>query len=98
MIFRDPPNRSQMIRRMGNHAHGHAGAKAFIPILYGRKTAEGVFVTFPYARLQGLPLGFVDGFYQPTVFPIDVFGTAVDELAHAVEIEFCVLGLSSDGR
>jgi hypothetical protein len=62
------------------------------------ETEQNVFVGFSHSFAQVIPFGFVDGFDQPALFPIDLFGSAVDKFAQTVEVKFGVFGVRGDGR
>lgn len=94
-IFCDLSDRTQMISGVRDEADRHPNT-ILGPLLDVCQTHQRALIRLSHAFAERIPLGVVDGFDQPAVIPVHAFGTAVDELAQAVEIELRVLGLSRD--
>ena len=84
-----------MICRVCDHSDRHT-CLIFRPVVNRGEAAQEILVRLSNRLSQRVPFGIVDCLDQPTVFPIDAFGTAAYEFAKPVEIELRVLGLSGD--
>src|SRR4029079_13876800 len=87
----------EMICGMRDHTDRHSDLK-LRPRTFVSQAYQRILVHLPNAAAEGAPFGIVNSFDEPTIFPGDVFGSAVDEFAYAVEIKFRMLGLGSDRR
>src|SRR5688500_6497879 len=93
----DLPNSSEVICRVCDHPVRHSGA-VFSPIGDSRETAKAALVRILDAASKSIPLSVVNGFDQPTVFPVYSFGSPVDELAESIEVKLRMLSLGRDRR